>query len=231
MKKIILSAVLLIGGSVVIKAQDKLEKSGFYSSEIEIIETKTVGKTLVFFPMKHVGTEKFYKDIKNKIDSLKKDGYYFLYEKVTVDAKDEITRRKLKKIAGNITLPGEKGYVQILKDYGIKMKEELFDQPSYSDFGLDDSNSKNLDVKGLEVINYYEKKYGEIKLNKCEMETPINAKDDCKGKILKKKYRNDAIVTFRDQIIAEGVLQEKHDKIALIYGKGHLEGVLKHLNE
>lgn len=231
MKNFIISAITLICISGSMNAQDKLEQAGFYDSEIKTIERKSAGKSLIFFPMKHVGTEKFYNDIKSKIEILKKEGYYFLYEKVTVDAKDEITRRKLKKITGDIGISPEKGYVQLLKEHGVKMKEELLEQPSYSDFGLDESNSKNVDVTALDIVKYYEKNYGEIKLNKCEMENAITAKDSCRGTNLKKKYRKDAIVTFRDKVIVDGIIREKSDKIALIYGKGHLQGVLNKINK
>ncbi|WP_262150362.1 hypothetical protein [Chryseobacterium foetidum] len=231
MKKYILIVTLATNGIVVTKAQDKLEQAGLYNSEISTIEKKTDGKTLVFFPMKHAGIREFYNNVKSKIDSLKKEGLYFLYEKVKVDANDENMRRKLKKITGNIPISVEKGYVQLLRDYGIFMREELFDQPSYSDFGLDESNSENLDVTGLNLVDYYERTYGEIRLNKCEMETPITAKDNCKGKILKKKHRDDVILTFRNKIIASGVLNESHTKIALIYGEGHIKGIFAELDK
>lgn len=231
MKNFIISAITLISLSVNMNAQDKLEQAGFYDSEIKTIVTKRGGKSLVFFPMKHAGTREFYNSIQSKIDSLKKEGYYFLYEKVKVDANDENMRRKLKKITWNIPISLEKGYVQLLKDYGIYMREELFDQPSYNDFGLDETNSKNLDATARNLVDYFEKKYGEIKLNKCELETPITAKDDCKGRILKKKHTKDVILNFRNKIIASGVMSESHAKIALIYGAGHVRGIFAELDK
>lgn len=226
MKKIIFIVAFLINGTIVLNAQDKLEEAGFYDNKIKIIENKIGEKTVVSFPMKHAGTQKFYNDIRNKIDSLKNQGYYFLFEQVQVDGKDELVRKKLKKITGNITLSGEKGYVKLLKEYGVIMKEELIDQPSYNDLGLDSLTSRRLDVSGADIVNYFEQTYGEIKLNKCEIETPVLAKDTCKGKVLKKKNTADAIVSYRDKMIAEGIIKENHTKVALLYGEGHLPGIL-----
>lgn len=229
--KTIFTIVFLVTGAISFKAQDKLQEAGFYDSKITIIETKIAGKTIVSFPMKHAGTEKFYSDIKSKIDSLKKEEYYFLFEQVKVDGKDQLMRKKLKKITGNINISREKGYVNLLKDYGIKMKEELIDQPSYDILGLDSSISTNLDVTGADIVNYYEKTYGEIKLNKCELDNSILEKDNCGGKNLKEKYRRDAIVHYRDEVIAKGALNDKHSKIVLLYGQGHTEGIISELRK
>ena len=51
MKNFIISAITLICISGSMNAQDKLEQAGFYDSEIKTIETKSAGKSLIFFPM------------------------------------------------------------------------------------------------------------------------------------------------------------------------------------
>ncbi|WAC03721.1 hypothetical protein N7U66_09995 [Lacinutrix neustonica] len=59
-----------------------LERNGAFNDEMKLKKLVNDRKEIVFFPITHLGTEMFYADVKNKIDSLKKKNYFFYYEKV-----------------------------------------------------------------------------------------------------------------------------------------------------
>jgi len=191
-------------------------------------------KKIVFIPMHHLGTEKFYNNIKSEIDSLKKENYYFLYEKVNLDRKDDTLMRKFRKIFSLPLTRPNSGYKKMLDSLypNVKYKKTLIDQPSYEKLGLNSINSERSDVDVKDVINYYENKYDEIKLTDCDFNTSVYEKyTKCREENkIPKKQSDDALINFRNQIVAQNIKESSYKKIAVIYGKGHMEGILKILN-
>ncbi|MEG1592522.1 hypothetical protein [Chryseobacterium sp.] len=57
-------------------------------------------KEIIFLPMHHAGTEKFYTNVENKIDSLNKLNYFFFTEKVSMNNSDKLELMKFRKIVG-----------------------------------------------------------------------------------------------------------------------------------
>ena len=53
-----------------------LQRKGFFSDKIYLSKMANQNKEIVFIPMSHLGTKEFYKDVKFKIDSLKKNGLF-----------------------------------------------------------------------------------------------------------------------------------------------------------
>ena len=206
-----------------------LKKIGVYDEKIKLESVNTEDKKIVFFPIHHVGTEKFYTDVQNKTDSLKNLGYYFYYERIDVSAKEYLVLRKWRKIHG-IPIPKE-GYKESFDSIvKIKLKKKIVNQPSYTKLGLDSLNSKNVDARLIEVLNYYEKKYGEVKLEPCDFETTIHEKTICENdNTIKGNVKKDVMIDFRNNIVIKELLKEKKSKIAIIYGKGHLEGLKEEL--
>ena len=211
-----------------------LQKVGIYDDKIELQRYSRSEKELVFFPIQHIGTSDFYNDVKLKIDSLQNIGYYFYFEKIkpNVDS-DDVLYRKFRKITGLSKC--KEGYLENLDSvFGkkIKFKKELINQPEYEFLGLNSINSKNVDCDFAYLINYYESKYGQIILEDCDFETSIYDKTICPDdKKLNKEQSNDVLVESRNKIILEELDNEKRNKIAIIYGKGHLEGLSKGLLE
>jgi hypothetical protein len=208
---------------------------GLYDDNIKLSKVTNEEREVVFIPMHHIGTKLFYDDVKTKIDSLKKIGYFFYTEEVKGNKKDSITVRKSIKISGipfNSNNSGYKHFFDSIYKGKVKFKKEILDQPSSIKFGLDESNSKTVDVTLKEMIDYYESKYGEIKLEPCDFEKSFYEKPNCKYKPMGKNVREDVYIGFRNRNILKTFFDDNHKKIAIIYGAEHFkeirEELLKH---
>jgi len=207
-----------------------LKHKGYYDDKINIAKLIKGKNEVVFIPMHHFGTELFYKDVKSKIDSLKKIGFYFYYEKVNFNLSDTTTLMKYKKIHGFPISKDNGGYMYLIDSiYKFKLKKKLINQPSYVELGVESTNGKNVDVTLKEMINFYENKYGIIKLELCDYRTSIYEKSICKDKIIDEKNKDDAILNFRNKHILEELKNDYHPKIAIIYGAGHFIGIKEEL--
>lgn len=205
---------------------------GVYDDNVKLSKVTNEEKEVIFFPMHHLGTAAFYDDVKTKIDSLKKTGYFFYTEEVKGNKKDSITVRKSIKLTGipySRNNAGYKHFFDSIYKGKVKFKKEFFDQPSPNKFGLDESNSKKVDVTLKEMIDYYESKYGEIKLEPCDYEKSFYEKPNCKDKPAGKKVRDDVYINFRNKNVIETIVKDKHQKIAIIYGSDHFKGIREEL--
>lgn len=199
-----------------------LEKAGTFNTSIELIKLKSNSKEVVFFPMRHFATEEFYNDVKSKIDSLNKLGYYFFYESINVAVDDTITIRKYRKFNGlPIPKPGL-GYMYLIDTvYKFKLKKKVIDQPKYTALGIDSFTGKRVDINLKDIISAYESKYGEIKLEACDFETSVYKKSTCKDKKVDRKIIDNLLLTLRNQEIVSEILINKRAKIAMVYGEEH----------
>ena len=206
------------------------KRNGIYDEKITLTKLIKTDKEVFFFPMSHLGRELFYQDVNKKIDSLKKEGYYFFYEKVSGSTNDTIVIKKFRKLSGLPYLPnGYKGWTDsILK---IKLKKKLVNQPTYKSWGLNSINSMNVDVTLNEMIDFHENKYQVIKLDSCDLKTPITKVTSCKDYHLIKVFKEEVIGDFRNNHVLEELRKSDHKKIAIIYGKNHLPGIQKGLLE
>jgi hypothetical protein len=205
---------------------------GIYNDEVKISKLTNDTKEILFIPMHHIGTKLFYVDVNKKVDSLENLGFYFYTEKVTGSKEDTIALLKVRKLTGIPFSKKKSGYLAMydsMYDGKIKYKKELIDQPAYKDMGVDSLISKNVDVTIKDMVRYYETKYGEIKLEKCDYETVIDKKSLCKAKPIDRKQSNDAILNFRNKHILEELQKDPHQKIAIIYGAKHFTGIKEEL--
>ena len=207
---------------------------GAYDEKISLKTLENNSKKVVFFQMVHIGNQQFYDDVTFKIDSLKSQNFYFYYEEVIGLAKQDTVLRKIRKIRD---LPfSENGYVGSIDSlintkFNFEPKKELLNQPSYSSLGLDSLNSRRVDTSLEEIVNYYEKKYGNVELEPCDFETTVFEESTCKTKLKDKKRYDDAVVDFRNNIVATELIKESKSKIAIIYGKGHTKGIIQNLKK
>lgn len=75
------------------------------------------------------------------------------------------------------------------------------------------------------------KKYGNIILEKCNYEVPDLTKDTKYKKSKNNKAAYDEVIkNYRNRIIVNTLVADKRDKIAIIYGAAHYEGVKKMLD-
>lgn len=205
-----------------------LEKKGVFEEQVPLKTLHLNEKEIVFFPMHHIGTKEFYTDVHQKIDSLNQKGYYFFTEYVTMETPNLEEQMKFRKVLG-IGIPQggyEKLFDSILQVKNIKLKRPIEYQPTYTEWNLDHKNSKNVDANLTELVQYYEAKYGEIKLEPCDYDVQdITSSTRCKTKINNKTALNDLIKTYRNELIVKNLQQESKQKIALIYGADHYPGV------
>lgn len=101
MKKIILFSILYF---TILSCSSQiynyvLQKQGIYD-DVSIKKMKYKEKEIIFLPMHHAGTEKFYTNVENKIDSLNKLNYFFFTEKVSMNNSDKLELMKFRKIVG-----------------------------------------------------------------------------------------------------------------------------------
>jgi hypothetical protein len=199
-----------------------LEKVGAFKTSIKLIKLKSNSKEVVFFPMRHIATEEFYNDVKSKIDSLNKLGYYFFYESLNVSVNDTITLRKYRKVNGlSIPKPGL-GYMYMIDSvYKFKLKKKMIDQPKYKELGIDSFSGKRVDLNLKDIIKAYESEHGEIKLESCDYQTSVYEKSICHDKKIDQKTIDNLILTLRNQKIVDEIYLQKRKKIAMIYGEEH----------
>lgn len=224
--------IVLITGCTSSKVNFALKLVGVYDDEVKISRLQNESREVVFIPMHHVGTKAFYADVSEKIDSLERLGYHFYTEQVRGFAIDTVSVLKLRKLTGVPFSKKGTGYLVMIDSLysgKVKYKKELVNQPKYKEMGVDSLRNSNVDVTITEIINYYENKYGEIKLEPCDYETAMEAKPTCKGKSFDKKQTTDAILNFRNEHILAEFQKDPHTKIAIIYGAKHFIGIKEEL--
>ena len=166
---IILSAIIIFtsfSGCRVIKGLKFLN-----TKKIKSTEKHYENKTIIFIEIHHAGRVKFYNKLKDTITYYKENGYIVFYEQVAHRYSDfdsltnDIIIRKTRKLIGII--PTVKTY-------------ELFDslpnftaQPPMDSLNID-STDINADITLIQLVNQYEKIYGEIVLDKVDLEVPLD---------------------------------------------------------
>lgn len=208
-------------------------------------------KTVVFLPMIHAGKPEFYKNVHQKITSLKNAGYVVFYEGVksgfisdsalipgtikkyqrypevqtlNVDSlKKLIYVIKLKRMVG--ISPDSATYANFIKRLPILKKSVA--QPSASYLGVSNSDF-NIDVTGNELVDIYEQAFGEITLEQIDFAVPLNQPLP-RFRILKQKNIRPIIIDYRNDHLANSIQNSEYDKILVIYGLAHKKGTFNNL--
>jgi len=130
-----------------------LENIGIYDDKINLSSLSMNKKEVVFFSVHHIGTELYYDDIKSKVDSLNKKGYFFYLELVQGNVDDDTVLRKFKKINSlAFTQNGYTDNIDSLFKNKFKAKKTILSQPPYKELGVDSSFSKRVDVTLEDII-------------------------------------------------------------------------------
>ncbi len=216
-----------------------LKSMGVTETKVPLKYISNVEKQIVFLPMHHIGTEAFYKDEVRLVDSLVKNGYVIFYEGIYKGiVKDSLQLDtmilKFRKITG---IPSKKsnkgnGYLDTVTNTILGKKSTLIKKWNLRNQDLkyfkqfDSTIVKNVDIDLVNMIMFYEKKYGKIVLENFDYNTKIGDEYKHKASREKRKY---IIEEARNSIVSNAVLKHKGNKIALVYGKAHYSGVLKNL--
>ena len=219
-------------------ANEYFKSVGVYDNKIKLEKMTYNNSEIIFFGMHHIGKEEFYDDVKKKTDSLLKEDYIFYIEgissqfadKTNLTKEDSITlidlSYKFRKILGKplVAKNMESDYIKLFKEKGIRIKENLIKQPSYSQFGLSKKNAIITDLTVEKILENYENKYGKVILESCDYETKFHEESTCKIEPDKKIY-DEMIMRDRNNSVITHILKEKKSKIAIIYGKAHFIGI------
>ena len=216
-----------------------LNSLGVFEKNVEVKFITNNNKQIVFLPMHHIGTKDYYKDETKIVDSLLKNGYIIFYEvlkqgSTTNQLLLDTMFLKFRRITGipknakdkmssridtvNNILMGKKS--KLVNKYNLRNQDVGYFNK------YDSSVVKNVDGTLEEMISMYEKKYGVVLLDQVDFTTklrePYNHKEE-------KSKRNYFLNETRNIIIVDAVLKSNANKIALVYGAAHFDGILKNL--
>lgn len=217
-----------------------LKKIGAYEEECNITYLSNGDKKVAFLNMHHIGRKEFYDHVGFKVDSLQKEDYIIFYEgvgnKVKIDSlKQDVYDRKFRKLLGFIP----DSYIdttnnRFLGKYKLSNKYQLINQPDYHAIRVDTSLAVKADISMNKLIDAFEKKYNDIKLDNCDFNTDLKDKTyNCNTvqKSLKQKFNDEFILEYRNRYVATKINNHKNKKIAIIYGKFHLPGMYDELKK
>ena len=196
-------------------------------------------KIVAFIPMHHIGIKEFYDDAKINIDSFSKNGFTIFYEGVKFGlVKDSLQKdtviKKMRKIVGLdlIALSKTNGYLDNENDklLGYKInglsKYNLVNQPKGIIDRFDTLKFKLIDATYVQLVSECEKKFGAIKLDEYDLKTKSGEKYKSKTNKEMKQY---FLAEFRNKLITDSILNEKNNKIVILYGAKHFDGILENL--
>lgn len=188
------------------------------------------GKEVYFIGMAHLAKKEFYESTTKTVASYKNKGFVFYVENVATEIDDTIALKKFRKLT-SIDLKIK--YSNVDNPYLVKLKDEynLVDQPKYEKLGID--NYQKIDYNYVELIDFYEKKYGEIKLDSCDLNTSIKDKYGCKAYRLsdRKSFTKEIILAERNKLVVDKLKNSTDTKIIVIFGKKHLKGIKSLAND
>ncbi len=202
----------------------------------------TNGNTkIVFIPMHHIGVKEFYEDAKNKIDSFVISGYSIYFEGVKMgEVRDSLQKdsilRKTRKVTGVdfVTASKTNGYLDTINNtiLGEKFKGlskfKLVNQPRGIVNKSDTIKYNNVDATYVQIIAACENKFGPIILSEYDIKTNFGEKYKTKKDKEMKKY---FLADFRNNLIADSILKSTSQKIVLLYGAKHFDGIIENLKK
>lgn len=214
---------------------------GVLDSSASFKKASSADKEIVFIPMHHVGKQSFYEDVKNSIDSLRKEGFVFYYEgvkysKIRDSLRNDTLAMKLRHVIGldMRTLSLQGGYIDTLDGTiaglknGIAERYKLVNQPKYSLY--DTTVDRRVDAYLSDLMATFEEKYGKLLLTACDFNTKPTDKYKCK-KTSSKEEKMFLMLLYRNDLITKEILKDSHSKIVLVYGAKHFDGILKNLQQ
>lgn len=230
LKHIIILPLLLMATSCLSLA---IKATGLDKKDATVVAFTNNDRTVAFVPMKHVGPKEFYEDVKHIIDSLHAEGYVAYLEgtriKDSLSKEDyNIVMRKMRKMMG---VPITKmGYLDTingrLMGKKFKNKLKLINQPSYNKLGIDSLIDRIVDIPTNHIVKAYESKYS-LMLNDCDYVLPMEDKYEC-GKEPWKQV-SEFIFKYREAHVANTIINDSNQKIAVVYGLAHKDGLLREL--
>jgi hypothetical protein len=177
------------------------------------------GREIVMIGMMHVEKPEFFDEIRQYLDSVKREGYVVFYEGIRNGNKEDADSlridtilRKFRRVVG----------VDLDLFYSNeKLLSGKYTMQTLTILGLTTEKDINTDMTYNELITEYEKRYGEIVLSDYDWQTDLGEKYR-RRKAGKQKYSEYRMTnTIREDFVVEKVLNSSHEKIVLLYGAAH----------
>lgn len=171
--------------------------------------------------MIHVNKPEFYLKTKKTLDSLRNEGFVIFYEGVLTELENKEEADFYLKKFRRITHESLMNYFDDENEVNKSHKIQGYVYQNDADYGLNFKVDKLVDLSVKELILAYEKKFGEIILTDCDLNTPMGKKYKCSKK--DKNGTDYLISTLRNNHIFDEIKNSKSTKIALVYGKAHID--------
>lgn len=178
-------------------------------------------RKLFGIPMLHVNKPEFYENVKQTVDSLRNEGYVVFYEGIDLELETkEETDLYMKKFR-SITHETLMNYYDENNEVNQSFQIDNYTYQKEADYGLDVTKDVHCDMNIKELVLKYEEKFGVINLTDCDWKTPLGKKYTCSKK--NRKGYDYMISTLRNEHLFQQIENSKADKIAVIYGKAHID--------
>lgn len=218
-----------------------VQSTGVLRDASKKFELRHADRSIIYIPMRHLGTRVYYDQIQAAVDSLQEAGYVVFYESIAyqVDsaAQRDLYDRKFRKLTGNrlglqqcIETPGDTSRILRAPVYR-KLGQRIISQPDYSFFLVNYETAVNADIPKNKLLDDFEYRYGAIQLDACDYDTPLQSPYSCKPMktALKNKFDKEFIMQRREENLASLVADAPQKKILILFGTSHFKGFLRNL--
>lgn len=220
MKQTILLLFLFL--SCAVNAQGSLTKFGINmaNKSFAIGYYEKEGREVATIPMIHVNKPEFYEMTKRKIDSLRSDGFEVFYEGINSDVTDslqlDILMRKFRQVTGFALMD----YMDSDNETFKSLQKKKYVSQSDVDYGVNLDTDQHADLYLEQMIERFEKRFGEIILNDCDTTTPLGKKYKCSKVDESKEYY--ILNGIRDRHLLNEIEKSSKRKIVVVFGRIHI---------
>jgi len=220
MKQTILLLFLFL--SIIVNAQGALTKFGINmaNKSFAIGYYEKEGREVAAVPMIHVNKPEFYEMTKRKIDSLRNDGFEVFYEGINSDVTDslqlDILMRKFRQVTGFTLMD----YMDSENETFKSLQKAKYVSQAEVDYGVNYKTDHHADLYLEQMIEAFEKHFGEIILNDCDTATPLGKKYKCSKVDKSKEYY--ILNGIRDRHLLDEIEKSSARKIVVVFGRIHI---------
>src|SRR5690554_4898056 len=221
MKQVIIFSLLFFFNTIG-QAQGLLTKFGINAANKSFVIShyEKEGREVKTIPMVHVNKPEFYEMTKRKIDSLRNDGYQVLYEGINSDVTDslqlDILMRKFRQVTGFASMD----YMDEENEAFKSLQKKKYVSQSDVDYGVNTDTDQHADLYLEQMIEMYEKRYGEIVLTDCDYKTRLGKKYRCSKVDKNKRYY--LLSGIRNSHVLNKIEESDAEKIVLVFGRNHI---------
>jgi len=208
--------------SCIVNAQGPLTKFGINmaNKSFAIGYYEKEGRQVSTIPMIHVNKPEFYEMTKRKIDSLRSDGFVVFYEGINSDITDslqlDVLMRKFRQVTGFALMD----YMDSENETFKSLQKAKYVSQAEVDYGVNYKTDHHADLYLEQMIEVFEKRFGEIALTDCDTTTPLGKKYKCSKVDESKEYY--ILNGIRDRHVLDEIEKSSAKKIVVVFGRIHI---------